>query len=111
MKSRLVIRAAIVLVAVAAPALMLAGCREDPPEETPAVQEFDFAGEVQSVDSTRRTVSVLNEDVPGWMSPMTMSYAVTPPAMLDSLRRGDRITATVRSGDVSTLYEVEVVRP
>jgi Cu/Ag efflux protein CusF len=110
MKSRLVLRAAVAWVAVAAPAFTLVACGEDPPEETPAAQEFEFAGEVQSVDAARRTVSVLNEDVPGWMAPMTMSYAVTPPSVLDSLRAGDRITATVRSGDVSTLYDVEIVR-
>jgi hypothetical protein len=54
---------------------------------------------------------VLNDDVPGWMSPMAMSYSLNPAGILDSLRAGDRITATVRGGDFSTLYGVERVPP
>lgn len=56
-------------------------------------------------------MTVLNDDVPGWMSPMAMSYSLNPAGILDSLRAGDRITATVRGGDFSTLYGVERVPP
>jgi Cu/Ag efflux protein CusF len=112
MKSTLVIRTALVWITAAVPALALAACGNEPEEAPPAqVQEFEFAGTVQAVDSTRRMVTVQNEDIPGWMSPMAMSYQLNPAGVLDSLQVGDRITATVRSGDFSTLYGVEVVRP
>jgi len=98
---------------VMALALLAGACGGGSEEEAaPAeVQEFEFAGTVQSVDSTRRMVTVQNEDIPGWMSPMAMPYQVQPAGVIDSLQTGDRITATVRSGDFSTLYDVEVVRP
>jgi Cu/Ag efflux protein CusF len=70
-------------------------------------QEFAFAGTVQSVDPQARTVAVLNDDVPGWMGSMTMTYSVDRPTVLDSLEAGDRITAKVYAGDFRILYEVE----
>ena len=72
-------------------------------------QEFDFRGTVQRVDTATRTVAVLNEDIPGWMSPMTMTYLLDAPEVVSTLEVGDQITATVRSGDFRTLYGVEVV--
>ena len=73
-------------------------------------QEFAFAGTVESVDTTTRIVVVANEAIPGWMMAMSMNYFVEPPEVLATLNPGDRITATVRSGDFQNLYEVEVIR-
>ncbi len=73
------------------------------------VVEFAFAGTVEAVDAVARTVAVLNDDVPGWMGSMTMSYGLNPPDVLTTLKVGDRITATVRAGDFATLYGVQVV--
>jgi len=72
-------------------------------------EEFDFRGTVQRVDSATSTVAVLNEDIPGWMSAMTMTYMLDEPGLVTTLAVGDEITATVRSGDFRTLYGVEVV--
>ena len=71
-------------------------------------QEFAFTGTVQGVDTAAGTVAVLNDDVPGWMGSMTMSYAVDAPAVLGTLQQGDRITANVYAGDFRTLYGVQV---
>lgn len=73
------------------------------------VAEFAFAGTVEAVNTAAGTVAVLNDDVPGWMGSMTMSYALNPSDILGTLKAGDRITATVRAGDFATLYGVEVV--
>jgi len=73
-------------------------------------QEFSFAGSVRSVDAQARTLSVLNDDIPGWMGAMTMSYSVDSPSALQGIEVGDRITARVYAGDFRTLYGVEVVR-
>ena len=70
--------------------------------------EFVFAGTVEAVNVAARTVAVLNDDVPGWMGSMTMSYLLDPPDVLATLKVGDRITATVRAGDFTTLYGVEI---
>jgi Cu/Ag efflux protein CusF len=75
----------------------------------PSATEYEFAGTVQGVSVDARTVTVLNDDVPGWMGSMTMSYSVDRPEALSTLAVGDRIRATVRPGDFGTLYGVEVV--
>ncbi|MGE3958170.1 MAG: copper-binding protein [Vicinamibacterales bacterium] len=74
-------------------------------------QEFRFIGTVESVDLAQRTASVANDDVPGWMAAMTMTYRVEPAEVLARLKKGDRITATVRAGNFTTLFKVEVVAP
>jgi Cu/Ag efflux protein CusF len=74
-------------------------------ERTP----FAFTGTVERVDSTARTVSVRNDDVPGWMGAMSMVYSVDRPEVLDQLAPGVRVRATVYSGDFATLYGLELI--
>jgi Cu/Ag efflux protein CusF len=103
------------LVAAASFALVVAACGSSDGSDTmetggaATAEEFDFRGTVQRVDTVAGTVSVRNEDIPGWMSAMTMTYALDEPALVSSLAVGDEITATVRGGDFRTLYSVEVV--
>ena len=82
--------------------------------EVPASGEraaLDFTGEVVAVDTVASTVTVRNDDVPGWMGPMSMSYQLDPPTPLRQLQPGDRVRATVYTGDFTTLHELEVVTP
>ncbi|MGC4080790.1 MAG: copper-binding protein [Vicinamibacterales bacterium] len=71
-------------------------------------REHSFTGTVESVDTAGKRVSVANDNVPGWMAPMTMSYQVDPPDVLARLKKGDRITATVYDGNFTTLFKVQV---
>ena len=71
--------------------------------------EYEFVGTVQRVDAASQTVAVLNEDIPGWMGQMTMTYVLDEPEVVRSLEVGDRITARVYAGDFRTLYGVEVM--
>lgn len=71
-------------------------------------QEFRFTGTVEAVDAAKRTASVANDDLPGWMAAMTMSYRVEPAEVLGRLKKGDRITATVYAGNFTTLFKVQV---
>ena len=83
-------------------------------DEAPASGEraaLAFTGSVEAVDTVAGTVRVRNDDVPGWMGPMSMSYRLDPPTPLRELEPGDRVRATVYTGDFTTLYEVEVVQP
>ncbi len=82
--------------------------------EAPASGEraaLPFTGAVEAVDTVAGTVTVRNDDVPGWMGPMSMSYQIDPPTPLRELQPGDRVRATVYTGDFTTLHEVEVVTP
>lgn len=67
-----------------------------------------FKGKVVSVDAKGQNVSVENENVPGWMTPMTMNYKVDTPEVLTKLKAGDRIIATVYDGNFTTLFAVKV---
>lgn len=71
-------------------------------------REYRFSGTIESVDPAGRTVAVANDDIPGWMAPMTMTYRVDSPEVLTRLKKGDRITATVYEGNVTTLFKVQL---
>ena len=75
----------------------------------PAKKEYAFRGRVEQVDGKARTVSVNNENIPGWMMAMTMTYGVDKGDVLDRLKVGDQIAAKVYEGDFKTLYDVHVV--
>jgi protein SCO1/2 len=61
-------------------------------------------GRVVSVDIPGKTLMVANENIPGFMGPMTMPYQVKDPNVLTELHAGDRITATLVDEDESTFY-------
>jgi Cu/Ag efflux protein CusF len=72
-------------------------------------KEYAFKGQVEKVDQNAKTLTVANEDIPGWMMAMSMTYNVDKPAVLSQVKAGDQITATVYEGDTKTLYDVKVV--
>ena len=74
-------------------------------------KEHSFRGKVEKVDAKAKTLSVNGEDVPGWMSAMTMTYGVDKQEVIDHVKVGDQITAKVYDGDAMTLYDVKVVPP
>jgi cobalt-zinc-cadmium efflux system outer membrane protein len=75
-----------------------------------AEREYLFRGRVEQVDTAKERLTVHNETIEGWMGEMTMGYTVDNDAVLNRLKVGDQITATVYEGD-STLHDVQVVPP
>jgi Cu/Ag efflux protein CusF len=71
-------------------------------------KEFTFRGTVESIDAKARNLTVNGEDVEGWMGAMTMVYGVDNGEIVDTVKVGDQITATVRSGDFQTLHGVAI---
>ena len=76
--------------------------------QQPARPSYPFRGRVEQVDSASKRLTVNNEAIDGWMGAMTMTYAVSNAEVLEHLRPGLQITATVYTGDL-TLYDVAVV--
>lgn len=74
-------------------------------------KEHAFKGKVEKVDEKTKMVTVNNENIPGWMMSMTMSYKVDKEASLKDLKPGTQITATVYEGDFQTLYNIKVAPP
>lgn len=58
-------------------------------------RQFPFRGTVVAIDPNAKVASIHNEDVPGWMTAMTMEYPIENAAEFQSLHPGDKIEATV----------------
>jgi Cu/Ag efflux protein CusF len=71
------------------------------PEPPPAaaVQRFQLTGTVQSVDAANRRVVVAHGDIPGYMSAMTMAYAIGKQEDLAKIAAGDRIRSEIVVND------------
>ena len=77
-------------------------------QAAPAKKAYTFRGRVEAVNTGTNSVTVNGEKVEGWMDAMTMGYKVDDPAVLKTVKVGDRITATVYEGDM-TLHKVQVM--
>jgi len=93
---------------VCAVALSIAVSAQTPPA---GKKDHAFKGKVEKVDPKTKMVTVNNENIPGWMMSMTMAYKVDKEAVLQDLKPGDQITATVYDGDFQTLYNIKVAPP
>ena len=93
--------------ALAAGVLMAALCLG---QASQGKKEYTFHGKVEAVNKSAKNLSVNGEKVEGWMDAMTMNYKVDDPSILDKVKPGDKIVATVYDGDF-TLHKVKVVGP
>lgn len=73
-------------------------------------KSYTFHGKVISVDKSAKTLNIDGEKVEGWMEAMTMNYKVDDPSVVDKLKAGDQITATVYDGDY-VLHNVRLAAP
>jgi outer membrane protein, heavy metal efflux system len=70
-------------------------------------KSYVFRGTVEQVNISGKRLTVRNVPIEGWMGAMTMGYAVDKEDALQRVKVGDRITATVYSGDF-TLHNIQV---
>jgi uncharacterized lipoprotein YajG len=93
--------------------LMLAGCSSKqetaaPTTQTASVKRYTLHGKVLSVNTADKTAKIDAEEVPGWMSKMTMDYPVKESAELAKMAPDKNIEATVFvDGDNFWLGEVK----
>jgi protein SCO1/2 len=64
-----------------------AGCQSAPEKHYP------IQGQVISVDTGKKLITVKHGDIPGLMPAMTMTYQVAEPKQIESLQPGDKIAA------------------
>jgi len=86
----------------------LAGC-SSPKPAAQGPRRYPLQGRVVAIDKTANQVTVDAGDIPGFMSAMTMPYAVKDPQSLDSLAPGDQVTADVVVNDTDVKLENVVV--
>ena len=67
-----------------------------------------FHGKVEAVNKDGKSLTVNGEKVEGWMDAMTMNYKVDNPSILDKVKPGDQIMATVYDGDYS-LHKIRIM--
>src|SRR5258707_5002357 len=56
----------------------------------------DIAGTIESIDAAGGTIKITHGDIPGYMPAMTMDYAVKDNALLEKVKKGDRISFTIQ---------------
>jgi protein SCO1 len=61
----------------------------------PAPERYHFTGEIVSIDAQNQSAVINGDNVPGFMDPMTMTYKIKPPSVLNQLHAGDLISADV----------------
>jgi protein SCO1 len=90
--------AAAILLCVASGCSSAPGGKSDVPASAPAAsgrQTYELKGTIVAVDKPGKKVTVSHEDIPGFMTAMTMAYPVKDDQVLESLSPGERITANV----------------
>jgi protein SCO1/2 len=87
--------------------------KQEEPKETSEVQAevYDVAGMVVSLDSENNTITIAHEDIPGFMSAMTMGFHVKDSTLLEGVQPEDSIQfeLTVSEGEmwVSAIQKLE----
>ncbi len=108
------IAAGMILVAAAG----LPGCRRATPAtqtnraQSAHAQRYIVRGVIVSVDATHGSVEMTNEDIPGVMESMTMTYALANPADVGAMHPGDKIRAQLALNDAggATLDEIDILQ-
>ncbi len=81
------------------------------PEPKIESKRYAMTGVVLGVKDAHH-LSIANDDIAGFMSPMVMDYEVKDPAQISGIKRGDQIRATLLSdGKRQWLLEDLTVEP
>ena len=84
----------------------LVGCSRPSAEKS-----YKLVGVVKKVDAESGKVTILHEEIPGFMHAMTMPFQVKEKASLDDVREGDEIEAVLKiHADRSELEDLTVTK-
>jgi Cu/Ag efflux protein CusF len=82
-------------------------------QQQPESKRYAMTGAIVAVNADSHSVTVHNDDIPGFMSPMDMDYKVRDKVGVSSLKPGDKIKGTIVVSGQSPahLEDVTVVKP
>src|SRR5262245_31416817 len=83
-------------------ALIGFACNRRPANE----KRYPIKGKIIEINKTDSTATIEHEDIPGYMSAMTMEFKLKKRADLETLKPGDQITGNVVVDDSSTWVEI-----
>jgi len=83
--------------------LAATGCSSEQPR-------YVLHGQVVKKNVATNQLTVKNEDIPGFMPPMTMPYRVQDPSVLQKVEVGDVITAELTTKNNGSEYWLEHIR-
>ena len=89
--------------------LLLAACNRSEQPKGPE-HHYSLSGKITALDRQRQTATVDAAAIPNYMEAMTMEYPVRSKHEFDSLRVGERITATIDVAADET-YALSNVKP
>ncbi len=75
--------------------LMLAAMAACQQARAPYTRSFPASGTVERIAADRRYAVIAHQEIPGFMSAMTMEFMVKDPAALTGISVGDDVTFTV----------------
>jgi dolichyl-phosphate beta-glucosyltransferase len=75
-------------------ALFFLGCHREAPAKT-----YQMRGDIVSIDVPSKVAVIHNEKINGWMDSMTMEFPVHDATILNGLKPGDHVVATVHVKD------------
>jgi len=79
------------------------------PRRSANEKRYELKGKVVAVNKDEGTVTINHEDIPGYMSGMTMPFKIKDAASLEILAPGDQVNATLVVNDVSSWLEDLVI--
>lgn len=89
--------------------ILTAGCASKQPEFTVA-HRYTLTGRVISLNAKDHTANIDAAAVPGFMEAMTMDYPIPSKSEFNSLRTGERITATLNVSASNDEYNLTDIR-
>jgi protein SCO1/2 len=88
---------------LAALLLMVVGCQSQ-------TKQYSLRGQVLAKDQAAGQLTVMHDDIPGFMPAMTMPYKVKDPAAMQDVQPGDTIAADLISVNGAKHYWLQSVR-
>ncbi|HEX4020276.1 MAG TPA: SCO family protein [Acidobacteriaceae bacterium] len=95
----------------------IVGCRTLPKGKASAgassssSKVYAVRGVIVAVDAPKGQITLTNENIPGFMGPMTMPYTLANASVATALHPGDKITAQLTVGDTNaTLDQIDILQ-